>query len=133
VTLCSAGCEVSRRSCVSPLRVGCPRDHLRSTALLWACASGHLDVVDVLLVRSCTSPPWAALDALLCFAFIAFTGRVKPTHSLHTTAQAGGGGTRRVYTLPYPTRDRNYGSNRGSTIADVQAPHSRGYKYGSAG
>ena len=32
-----------------------------------------------------------------------------------------------VYTLPYPNRDGSYGSNRDSTVADVQAPHSRGY------
>ncbi len=31
-----------------------------------------------------------------------------------------------VYTLPYPHRDGSYGSNRGSTVADVQAPHSQG-------
>jgi hypothetical protein len=30
--------------------------------------------------------------ALLCFAFIAFKFRVKPTQSLHTTAQGAGGG-----------------------------------------
>jgi hypothetical protein len=68
-----------------------------------------------------------------CFAVIAFTGRVKPTlaHSLHTTAQGGGGEMQHVYTLHYPNRDRDgsYGSNRGtsSTVADVQAPRSWGY------
>jgi hypothetical protein len=32
-----------------------------------------------------------------------------------------------VYTLPYPNMDGSYGSNRGSHVADVQAPHSRRY------
>ncbi len=40
------------------------------------------------------------------------------------------GGMQHVYTLPYPNRDGSDGcsTNRGSTVADVQAPHSRGYR-----
>jgi hypothetical protein len=39
-----------------------------------------------------------------------------------------------VYTLPYPNRDGSYGSNRGSTIADVQLEVQATHRqYGSAG
>jgi hypothetical protein len=87
--------------------------------------------------------PLAVAASASAFAVIAF--RVKPTHCLQvhsTTIQGGpGGGCKHGHTLASsdPNRDGSYGGgsnlNRGRTlrtVADVQAPHSRGYSSESA-
>jgi hypothetical protein len=69
-------------------------------------------------IRVCHAPPGHCRQRLRLLA------------SRGTLYLGGGGGMQHVYTLPYPNRDGSYGSNRGSTVADVQAPShtgSRGY------